>query len=98
MSKSISHKQLSAPAAAAANAPPPKVHISFGEDKGHSSVNAIPPKVVASNNGISLGLATSSQAGSFTFFLEGTTCSRIEVWKFKFSKLLFMSLNLLLLN
>ena len=38
LSNSISHKQFRAPAAAAAKAPPPKVQISFGEDKGLSSV------------------------------------------------------------
>ena len=78
MSKSISHRQLRAPAAAAAKAPPPKVHISFGDDKGHSSVKAMPPKVVASKRGINLGFATSSQGGNVNFFLEGTTSSLVE--------------------
>ena len=70
--------RLRAPAAAAAKAPPPKVQISFGEDKGHSSVKAIPPKVVASKSGINLGFATSSQGGKVNLFLEGTTSSLIE--------------------
>ena len=78
LSNSISHKQLRAPAAAAAKAPPPKVQISFGEDKGHSSVKAIPPKVVASKRGSNLGFATSSQGGKVNLFLEGTTSSLIE--------------------
>jgi hypothetical protein len=64
------------------------VQISFGEDKGHSSVKAIPPKVVASKSGINLGFATSSQGGNVNLFLEGTTSSLIEDLYFKFSKLL----------
>ena len=51
---------------------------SFGEDKGHSSVKAIPPKVVASKSGINLGFATSSHGGKVNLFLEGTTSSLIE--------------------
>ena len=77
LSRSFSQRQLRAPAAAAARAPPPKVHASLGEGNGHSSERAIPPTVVASKRGIKLGLETSSQAGNLIRFLDGTMSSRL---------------------
>ena len=77
-SKSCSQRQLSTPAAAEANAPPPSVQINRGDERGHPSVRAIPPRVVANSSGMSRGFATSSQAGNLTRLRDGTTSARVR--------------------
>ena len=69
-SSSSSQRQLSTPAAAEAMAPPVRVAAMVTPSRGQPAVRAMPPMVVASKRGMSLGLATSSQAGSLT---EGRT-------------------------
>ena len=55
-----------------------RLQANLGDGKGHPSLKAIPPRVVAKSNGIKRGFATSNHGGSFTRFREGTKCSLLS--------------------